>query len=275
MRLLQYLTYGFAATSAVQASIIPEENSALSILARHGGSSPRSENIISPSNALAKRKGGGGKGGGGSSSGGKSSSGGNTGNAAARTSPNSNAGGATKLGSGAPRSFGGGGYYGGGASTPYPAGKGTPKGLIAGAVLAPAALLLVFPGLWLYSAYPYYLNQYRFYNESYRNATQQGMNQTLPVTCLCQDQFACGCDQNDDPRYINELVGNGSYDALNKTLVTVSDVNGTRTLFLNGTLPNGTTSPGGQDDAGINLKVGKWAGFWVVGMIVLSTVTLL
>ena len=68
MRLSQYVTFGLAATSSVQAASIPEDNSALSLLARHGGSSPRSENILAPSNALAKRKGGGGKGGGGGKS---------------------------------------------------------------------------------------------------------------------------------------------------------------------------------------------------------------
>lgn len=278
MKLSSFLAYGFAATSTINAASLPDQENALSILARNGASgssSPRSENILHPSNNLAKRKGGGGgggKGGGGGGGSGKSSGGG--GGSSGRTSPSSNTGGSTRAGSGPPRAFGG-GYYGGGSTTPYASGSRTPKGLIAGALIAPAALLLVFPGLWLYSVYPYYLNNYRFYNETYRNATQQGLNQSLPVLCLCEDQHSCGCDQNDNQQYLNALVGNGSYDALNKTVVNVADVNGTATLVLNGTLPNGTTAPGGEDDAGINLRVGKWMGYWVMVVIVLSTVTLL
>ena len=125
------------------------------------------------------------------------------------------------------------------------------------------------PGLWLFSAYPYYLSSpYRFYNQTERT------NTTLPVTCLCQEYSPCGCEENEDTNYLNDLVGNGSYAALNKALVTVSDVNGTRNLVINGTLPNGTTAPGGTDDesAAINLKVGKYAGYWVMATIVLTGV---
>jgi hypothetical protein len=92
---------------------------------------------------------------------------------------------------------------------------------------------------------------------------------------LCQEYSPCGCDENNDDKYLNDLVGNGSYAALNKSLVTVSDVNGTRNLVLNGTLPNGTTAPGGTDDdtsAALNLQVGKYAGYWVMATIVVSGV---
>lgn len=74
---------------------------------------------------------------------------------------------------------------------------------------------------------------------------------------------------------MNSIVGNGSYAALNKSLVTVSEVNGTRNLVLNGTLPNGTTAPGGTDDddsAAMNLRVGKYTGYWVMATIVLTGV---
>lgn len=92
----------------------------------------------------------------------------------------------------------------------------------------------------------------------------------------------CGCDENDDQKYLNDLVGNGSYAALNKTLVTVSDVNGTRSLILNGTLPNGTTAPGGDEDAegaapGLAnaLPFGKFTGYYAMGAITLYAVALL
>ena len=118
--------------------------------------------------------------------------------------------------------------------------------------------------------------QYRFYNRTDTNQTNpDGTNTTLPVTCLCQENSPCGCDENDDPKYLNSIVGNGSYAALNKTLVTVSDVDGTRNLVLNGTLPGGTTAPGGTEDdtsAALNLQVGKYAGYWVMATIVVSGV---
>lgn len=72
---------------------------------------------------------------------------------------------------------------------------------------------------------------------------------------------------------MNSIVGNGSYAALNKSLVTVSQVNGTRNLVINGTLPNGTTAPGGTDDsAAMSLQAGKYAGYWVMASIVLTGV---
>ena len=161
---------------------------------------------------------------------------------------------------------------------PYRSGSRTPKGLIAGAILGPAIILAVMPGLWLASVYPYHFNNpYRFNNQSETNAMNpNGTNTTLPVLCLCQEYNPCGCDENSDTKYINDLVGNGSYPALNKSQVTVSDVNGTRTLVLNGTLPNGTTAPGGEDDesAAMPLHVGKYTGYWVMGMIVISAVLL-
>ena len=69
-------------------------------------------------------------------------------------------------------------------------------------------------------------------------------------------------------------MGNGSYAALNKSLVTVSQVNGTRNLVLNGTLPNGTTAPGGTDDdsGATTLKAGKYAGYLAMATIVVTGV---
>ena len=141
------------------------------------------------------------------------------------------------------------------------------------------------PGLWLYSVYPYYYNNpYRFYNRTAVNRTNDndrrdfvdliirqeatGANETLPVVCLCQEFSVCGCDENSDQQYITDLIGNGSYAALNKSLVTVSTINGTRTLVLNGSLPNGTTAPGGVDDAAASLAIGKYAGYWAMGLVV-------
>lgn len=246
--------------------------------------SPDVSSLISPDHTLERRKGGGGRGGGssgGSSSGGR---GGGSSGGGSRTTSTSNVGGATRAGSGPVRSYGGGGYYGGGAAQPYRAGGRTPTGLIAGAVIAPVALLALMPGIWLYGAYPYYYNNpYRFYNASAENddndrkrslvekrQSTTGRNETLPVICLCGENLVCGCDENSDQSYVNDLIGNGSYAGLNKTLINVADVNGTRTLILNGTLPNGTTAPGGTDDEGaaMALSAGKYMGYWMMGLVV-------
>lgn len=274
--------FAFAlATQTIHGASLPDAHStALSIRA------PAVADVFSPDHTLEKRKGGGGRGSGSSSSG--SSSGGSS--SGGRTSSSSSAGGATRAGSGAPRGFAGGKYYGGGAAVPYTAGSRTPRGLVAGAVIAPLVLLSIMPGIWLYSAYPYYYNNpYRFNNRT-RNSTDvnnndrrslwakrqtTGVNETLPVVCLCQESSVCGCDENDDQQYIDDLVGNGSYAALNKTLVTVGDVNGTKTLVINGTLPGGTTAPGGTDDAegvAMSLAVGKYTGYYAMGIMVMYAV---
>jgi hypothetical protein len=168
---------------------------------------------------------------------------------------------------------------------PYQAGSRTPKGLVAGALIAPIAILAIMPGIWLYSVYPYYYNNpYRFYNRTANRTNTNtndardllvlrqeatGANETLPVVCLCQEFNVCGCDENSDQQYISDLVGDGDYNKLNKSLVTVSTVNGTRTLVLNGSLPNGTTAPGGVDDAAASLAIGKYSGYWAMGLVVL------
>lgn len=292
---------GLAAVAAVS-NIIgavslpdPKNNIALNYLEEHGASAPRSTDVVPPDHNLERRKGGGGRGGGsssgGSSGGGSRSSGGSGGGS--RTLGTSNAGGSTSAGSGPSRSFGRGGYYAGGAAVPYTAGQTTRRGIGAGPLLVGGAALALMPGLWLYSVYPYYYHTpYRFYNRT-ANATennnnnndarsiivrqsggQQGANETLPVVCLCQEYSVCGCEENTDQAYLDDLIGNGSYAALNKSLITVSRNESGKMLVLNGTLPNGTTAPGGVDDAASGLSIGRYAGYWAVGLGVLYGVML-
>ena len=106
-----------------------------------------------------------------------------------------------------------------------------------------ASFLAFWPGIWLYGAYQYhYTHPYGYYNHTSLK------NETKPITCACDPYSECGCDENGDQTFMSELVGNGSYDGLNKTLITVGDVNGTSTLLINGTLPNGTTAAGGTEN---------------------------
>lgn len=255
-----------SATPVINAVSIPDTH-ALAVL----NPEPRAltkRNILSPGNALEKRKGGGGKGGGGG--GGGSKSGGGSSGGGSSTGRTSNAGGSTKSGSGV-RPVYGGGYYGGGSAKPYTSGKRSPKGLLPGALLLPAAALLVFPGIWLWSVYPYYYNRpYTFLNRTVENATD-GLNQTLPVVCLCQEFSVCGCDDNNDSKFFDSLVGNGSYDALNKSLVTVSMVNDTRSLVINGTLPNGTTAADPNASAA-STRAMQFSGYWVMIALVVYSV---
>ncbi|KAF2401812.1 hypothetical protein EJ06DRAFT_362109 [Trichodelitschia bisporula] len=178
----------------------------------------------------------------------------------------SNAGGRSGSGSGVQPSYGGGRYYGGGARVPYAAGGRSPAGLVALGLL-PIAGLAFFAGAWLYPAYLYpYSHPYTFHNASANNGT--GANQTKPVKCLCQQYSVCGCDENDDQSYLASLLGNGSTEALNSSLVRVANVNNTDTIFLNGTLPNGTTAAGGSDSAAALNLPHKALGYVVIATAV-------
>lgn len=252
-------------------------------------------------NELWKRKGGGGgggKGGGGSSGGsgkgGSSSSG--SGSSSGKGSSTSNSGGSTKTGSGVTPNYGGGRYYGGGATTPYTSGVRSPLGIAP--VFLGVGLLSIYPGLWLYGAYSYpYVHPYTFHNRTaranstnttttrrdlgfdvitIRQTSDEGVNETKPVTCLCAAYAECGCDDNGNTTFLDSIIGDGTYANLNQSLVTVADVNGTSTILLNGTLPNGTTSSGGTEDAnGAAIRMGvEMSGYWVMIALVMATVYL-
>lgn len=81
----------------------------------------------------------------------------------------------------------------------------------------------------------------------------------------------CGCEDNNNTDYINSVLGNGSYNSLNKSLVTVAMVNGTNTILINGTLPNGTTASGGTESAsgGVGMReLVEMAGWWPAALTV-------
>lgn len=157
--------------------------------------------------------------------------------------------------------------YSGGAASAFPAGSSSPTRRIAPFVLGGVALAF-FPGVWLYGAYVYpYTHPYSFINRTNTTANPSGTNQTLPVTCLCAQYSACGCDESDDLSYLDTLVGNGSFAGLNSSLINVANVNNTRTLILNGTLPNGTDSASSSAIRS-HQKVVEAGGFWVAAAMV-------
>lgn len=149
------------------------------------------------------------------------------------------------------------------------------------------AALGFFPGLWLYGAYAYpYSHPYNYHNQTAANSTNpNGTDESLPVQCLCQQYSACGCDDNDNSTFLDSLVGNGSAADMNSSLVQIAPVNGTKTLILNGTLPNDTTGDGVQTDSssgnaisgasGFKQAVLENSGYWFMVATVGSTVLLI
>lgn len=105
----------------------------------------------------------------------------------------------------------------------------------------------------------------------------EGANQTKPVTCLCAVYSECGCDDNGNTTFLDTLIGDGTYSNLNLSVINVADINGTSTIILNGTLPNGTSVSGGTEDA-ITGSAAKMlvnvAGYWVMVALVGATVWL-
>ncbi|KAI0509114.1 hypothetical protein F5B22DRAFT_373193 [Xylaria bambusicola] len=266
MKLTNVILGAAALTHGINAVAVPEAE-AVALDTRTP--QPESETHFerSSNEELWKRKGGGGGGGRGGGSGGGRGSGsgrGGGGGAGGRGlgSSTSNVGGRTTTGSGPTPAYGGGAYYGGGATVPYKAGNSA--GRIAPALLTGAAIGGIgFLGVsYLYGAYayPYYHHYY------YHNATTD-MNETKPVICVCDPYDTCTCDDNGNQTYFNSVIGNGSYEGLNHTLVTIAknDTTGNLTIYINGQVPNGTTAAGGTEDpsaANSMIALAKAAGWW-------------
>ncbi|KAL5615013.1 hypothetical protein BROUX41_005078 [Berkeleyomyces rouxiae] len=278
----------------VHAVAVPDVASDSASLALRDASAPGEDSVITD---LWKRRGGGGSGSrGGSSSGGRSgssrgsssrgsssrgsssrggssSSSGNRGSSSSRSGSGSSS--SSSRGTGSPRTFGGGNYYAGGAAAPYRSGTRSAAGLPA--AFFAIGLLSFWPALWLTNAYLYNYPgsfRYNFHNQS------SNANESLPVVCACAEYSLCGCDENNSTTYLDSLVGNGSYSGLNSSVVGVANVNGTKTLLVNGTLSNDTTVPSEDEDedsnsmALMNTPTGL-LGYWPVALAAFSVTYLL
>lgn len=239
------------------------------VLSAPSSTTPNSSplDIFSP---LTKRKGGGGRGGGRGSGG---SGGGSSRPISSYSfSPQSATGGRTIGGSGPPPAYGS--RYTGGAIVPYTAGARTPSRRISPFAF-PLIGFAVFPGLWLYGsayAYPYPIG-YNYY--------LNGQNRTSNVTCLCQRFQVCGCDPDDNSTFLRQQVANGVVDGApvnSSTVRTVRYDNGTEMTYINGSLANGTTAPGGSEpsnesqiSAATQLVMG-YAGYWLMVVTVIAGV---
>lgn len=176
-------------------------------------------------------------------------------------SPSSNRGGTSRSGSGRAPSYGGGAYYAGGASTPYTAGSRTPGGLAP--FLLPAAALAFLPGAALaYGAYAYPYGHHYNYTDP-----DSHKEESLPVVCICEQYMECGCDDNNNSTFYESLF-NGTVPK-NGTNVWIADVNGTQKIYVNGSLPNGTTV---AEENAATVQMVQTSGYWVMAAIVLSAV---
>lgn len=185
---------------------------------------------------LSKRRGGG-RSGGYTSTGGGRSGGGSSSKPPPSTLGSSNKGGLTSGGSGISPSFAGGKFYSGGAKVPFTAGKASPGG-IKPTSLSKKKAGGFFAGGWLFGAYAYpYSHPIIF-----RNITRDNATQKESLICMCQKYLECGCDDNTNKAYVDDLVGDGSYDGLDHSVVQTGKWKGKPALFVNGTLANGTTA---------------------------------
>ncbi len=197
-------------------------------------------------------------------------------------------------GSGISPKYGGGKFYGGGAAVPYTAGRRSPLGILP--FLLPVVVIAAyFPGYWAYGAWgypyshPYYWRNRTATEERFddrrrsitsRQAQQNNSNnavQVLPVLCLCQQFLVCGCDDNQSDEFLRSILPNDTSDAqVDQTLLRISNVNGTRTIVINGTIANGTTAPGATDTQRSSASFGRVvlesSGWWLLVFIVGWTV---
>lgn len=113
--------------------------------------------------------------------------------------------------------------------------------------------------------YPY-PNQYRYHNDT------SNQDESRDVICGCAQEAVCGCDDNNNTEYFASLIGNGDYNKLDKDVVNVAEVNGTMTILINGTLPDGTTA---ASAAGGSMRhMVEALGFWPAIAAVIATVFL-
>jgi hypothetical protein len=181
-------------------------------------------------------------------------------NSRGAASSSSSTGGRTTTGSGVAPAYGTGRFYGGGTTVPYRAGTRSTGGIAPFMLGDGLAAIAFWPGAWNHLPYLYPHEQ----PWHYQNKTS-GRDETKPVLCGCGPYQECGCDDNADQAYIDSIIGNGNYGSLNRSLVSIGDVNGTETILINGTLPNGTTASGGTKSpnaAAGRMYMTKGAGWW-------------
>jgi hypothetical protein len=94
---------------------------------------------------------------------------------------------------------------------------------------------------------------------------------------LCQQYSECGCDDNGNSTYLDSLVKDTNGDGIpdNTTNYFVGSVNGTRGIYIDGTLPNGTTAPDPNLSFAATARFGSLTGYLLMASLVVASVTLL
>lgn len=110
----------------------------------------------------------------------------------------------------------------------------------------------------------------------YHNRTSN-KNDTLPITCLCEKYSKCGCEDNNNSTYLDSLVNGTTSEGLprNNSILKVAKVNGTKTMFINGTLSNDTTAPGTSGSSPtvpLPVTILNLSGYWVMVAVVVGTI---
>ncbi|KAL2199090.1 hypothetical protein P885DRAFT_75502 [Corynascus similis CBS 632.67] len=237
-----FLAAALLSDAAIGALVVPPSAELTTVKPVQHKNKERDETAAAPEELWKRRGGGGGGGRGGGGGGGSRGGSGGSGRGSSGSRP------------AVTPAYGGGRFFGGGAAQPYRAGSRSPSGIAP--VFFAGSLLVFWPGIWYHGAHIYHFERpYEFYN-----ATTQ-RTERKPVECACAPNADCGCDENPDKDYLDDLIGNGSYAALNKTLIDVANVNGTSTILLNGTLPDGTAAAvngAGDGLRGLLHHVGWW-----------------
>lgn len=99
--------------------------------------------------------------------------------------------------------------------------------------------------------YPYH-RPYYFHNSSSQR------DENLPVYCVCDKGYECGCDDTNANDTLKELVGDGRLSSLNSSVVRVGTYEGHKAILINGTLPNGTTTSGAEGMRHLSEAIGYW-----------------
>jgi hypothetical protein len=166
------------------------------------------------------------------------------------TGRSSTAGGISPGGSGTQPRYGGGSYYPGGSAIPYQSGqqRRRPGGALLVPLLLVGTALVFWPAIWgAHSIYAYkYDNDDEEY--TYHNATTD-KEETRWVMCACDEDAVCGCGDELNKDLMKDLVGNGSYAALDKDVINVGRYEDKDYFFINATLENGTTADSNSDEA--------------------------
>lgn len=107
-------------------------------------------------------------------------------------------------------------------------------------------------------AYGYYYYPYGG-SWAYYNRTAN-RNETHPVDCYCGRYNPCACEPRNETDYVDSIANNN-------TISRVANVNGTDTLLINGTLPNGTVAAEAGESMATALSsgLGQFGGWAVIG----------